>query len=98
MYQSYGIRGQDTNFIGYKYNAQKVLYFIVIDNTWSTQAGLLYLSKYHDQFYSVSICPVAHPLVMYTLFRSVNEVDSQNKSRKSDLMLYKFCVTQCVWL
>ena len=31
--------------IGYKYNARKVLYFIVIYNAGSTQAGLHYLSK-----------------------------------------------------
>ena len=35
---------------------------------------------------------------MYKFFGSVNEVDSQNKSRHSDLALEKFCVTQCGWL
>ena len=35
---------------------------------------------------------------MYKLFGSVNEVDSHNKSRQSDLVLDKFWVTQCGWL
>ena len=50
--------------IGYKYNAQKVLSFIVTDNAGSTNTGIPYLSKYPDQFTNVSICLVAHPLVM----------------------------------
>ena len=58
--------------IGYKYNARKVLYFTVTEDAGSTHAGLPYLSKYHDQFSNVSICPVAHPLVIYNFFGSVN--------------------------
>ena len=50
--------------IGYKYNARKVLYFIVMDNAGSRNTGIPYLSKYPDQFTNVSICPVARPLVM----------------------------------
>ena len=50
--------------IGYKYNARKVLSFIVMDNTGSTKTGIPYLSKYPDQFTNVSIRPVARPLVM----------------------------------
>ena len=72
--------------IGYKYNAQKVLYFIVTDNAGSTLASLPYLSKYPEQFTNVAIRPVALPLV-------VNEVDSHKKSRQSDLALEKFWVT-----
>ena len=34
--------------IGYKYNARKVIYFIVTDNEVIKQAGLTYLSKYPD--------------------------------------------------
>ena len=49
--------------IGYKYNARKVLSFIVTDNAGSTKTGIPYLSKYPDQFTNVSICPVARPLV-----------------------------------
>ena len=50
--------------IGYKYNARKVLYFIVTENARSTNTGITYLSKYPDQFNNVAICPVACPLVM----------------------------------
>ena len=41
--------------IGYKYNARKVLSFIVMDNAGSTKTGITYLSKYPDQFTNVSI-------------------------------------------
>ena len=69
--------------IGYKYNAQKVLSFIVTDNTGITKNGIPYLSKYPDQFTNASICPVARPVVMSRKKSAVNEVDSHNKSRQS---------------
>ena len=72
--------------IGYKHNARKVLYFIVTDNAGSTKTGISYLSKYPDQFTNVSIRPVARPLVIQKK-SAVNEVDSHNKSRQSDLEL-----------
>ena len=84
--------------IGYKYNMRKILYFIVKDNAWSTQAGLPYLTKYPDQFNNVSLRPVALPLVMSKFFSTVNEVKSQNKSRQYDLALEKFLVTHCIWM
>ena len=81
--------------IGYKYNVHKVHSFIDKDNIGSTQEELYYLYKYPEQFSNVSIHPVAHPLVMYKFFGSVNEVDSHNKSRHSYLALEKLWVTQC---
>ena len=54
--------------IGYKYNARKVLSFIVTENAWSTQADLPYLSKYPEQFTNVAIRPVARTLVMSIFF------------------------------
>ena len=56
--------GRQLIAIGYKYNARKVLSFIVTDNSGSTNTGIPYLSKYPDQFTNVSIRPVARPLVM----------------------------------
>ena len=50
--------------IGYKYNALKVLSFIVTDNAGSTKTGIPYLSKYPNQFTNVAIFPVDLPLVM----------------------------------
>ena len=58
--------------IGYNYKSQKVFYFIVTDNTGSTQSGIPYLSKYHGQFSNNYISPVDRPLVMYKFFGSVN--------------------------
>ena len=57
-----------------------------------------YLSKYPNQFYNVSICPVDHPFLMSKFFVSVNEVDSNNKSRQLDLELDKFWVRKCGWI
>ena len=50
--------------IGYKYNTQKVLSFIVTDNAGMAQKGIPYLSKYPGQLTTVAIRPVACPLVM----------------------------------
>ena len=73
--------------IGYKYNAQKVLYFIVTDNTGITHAGINYLFNYPEQFSNVYIRPIDRCLVMYKLFGYVNEADSYNKLREYDLAL-----------
>ena len=81
--------------IGYKYNMCKVLFFFK-DNTGSTQTGLPYLYKYPDQFTNVYIRPFVFPLAMYKFFGYVNEVDSHNRSRQSDLTLDKIWVTRVV--
>ena len=59
-------------YIGYKYNARKVISFIVTENSGSTQAVLTYLYKYPDQFTNVSIFPVADPLLLSKFFGAVN--------------------------
>ena len=84
--------------IGYKYNAQNVLYLIFTGNAERTQAVIPYLYNYPDQFTNVSILPISRPLVVSNFFGSVNEVDSHNKSRQSYLVLVKFWVTQCSWI
>ena len=84
--------------IGYKYNSRKVILVVATEGTGSTTLGIPYLSKYPDQFYNASICPVASPHIMYKFFGSVNGVESHNKSRQSDIALEKFWVTQCGWL
>ena len=50
--------------IGYKYNLQKVIYFIVKDNAGITKIGIPYLSNYSEQFTNVPIFPVSPLLVM----------------------------------
>ena len=64
----------------------------------STTLCIPYLSDYPDQFYNVSIHPVSLPLLMSKLFDAVNEVDSHNKLRQSDIAMKKFLVTQYGWL
>ena len=48
--------------IGYKYNMRNVLYFIVTENTGSTQACITCLSNYPDHFTNFAILPAAFPL------------------------------------
>ena len=67
-----------------------VLCLIDTEDTWSTNDGITYLSKYHDPFYNVNIRPVDHPLVMSKLFGSVSEVDSHNKSINYGLALENY--------
>ena len=79
--------------ISYKYNVHKVVYFIFTEDTRSTKAGINYLSKYPDHFSNVYICTVDGPLFISKFLGSVNEVESHNKSRQSDLALDKFWAT-----
>ena len=58
-------------YIGYKYNVQKVLSFIVTDYASSTKAYITYLSKYPDQCSNVPILPVALSFVVSKVFGSV---------------------------
>ena len=60
--------------------------------------GIPYLSKYPDQFYSVSIRAVSRPLLKSKFLGSINEVESHNKSHPSDIALDKFWVAQYGWL
>ena len=67
--------GRSLISIGYKYKGQKVIYFIITDNTGIAQAYLTYLSKYPDHFTNVYIHPVDCPLVVSKFFVAVNEFD-----------------------
>ena len=51
-------RDRPLNAIGYKYIVQKVLSYIVTNNTGSTNIGIHYVSKYHDQYTNAAIRPV----------------------------------------
>ena len=73
--------------IGYKYNSWNIISFVAIEGAGITTLGILYLSKYPDQFYNVSICPVARSLPMYKLFGSFNDMDSHKKSQQLYLEL-----------
>ena len=64
----------------------------------STTLCIPYLSEYPEKFNNVSIHPVSCPLLMSKFFGAVNEVDSHNKFRQSDIAMEKFMVTQCGWL
>ena len=80
--------------IGYKYNARKVLSFIVTDNKGrKIQVFPIYLVILTN----LLMLPFALLLAPFLCQKqsAVNEVDSNNKSRQSDLALEKWWVTQC---
>ena len=84
--------------IRYKYNYDKVIYFIATEEAGSTKYIIKYSSNYPDRFSNFSICPLSCTLGVSKLFGSFNLVESHNKSKQSDLVLEKYWVTQCGWL
>ena len=60
--------GRPLIVIGYKYNARRVLYFIVTENAGITKTSIPYLSKYSEKFTNVAINPVSCPLVISKTF------------------------------
>ena len=91
--------------IGYKYNARKVLSFIVTDNVGITKTGTPYLSKYPDQFTDVDIRPVSRPLVMYFFLLLMRLTPTKNQDsliwhfRSGGLLSVVVCgyVQQFLW-
>ena len=63
--------------IGYKYNAQTNISFVVIDNKRNKLAGHPYLFKYTDLFTNVPIRPVSCPLDMSKFFGVVIDFDAR---------------------
>ena len=84
--------------IFYKCNVQKVLFFIDTKYAGITKAGIPYLLNLPESCSNVSIYPFTCPLVMYKLFGSVNEIDSDNKLRQYYLALVNYWINQCDWI
>ena len=76
--------------IGYKYNYQKIIYFIVKEGVGSKNYGIIYLSNHPNKFVNISIWCVTCPQMMSKLFGFFKNTDPRNKSRKSDLSQEKF--------
>ena len=83
--------------IGYKYNARKVIYFIVTYNAGNTKTGIPYLYKYPEKFTNVAISLLLVSLLCQKK-SAVNEVESHKKSIQCDLALEKWWVTKCGWM
>ena len=84
--------------IGYKYNMQQVLYFIVTDNSGSTKAILPCLYKYPDHFLIFTLALFLAPLSFISYMDILMRLTLTSNIGKSDLELKKFWVTQCGWL
>ena len=74
-------------YIGYKHNAYIVLCFVSKEDAGKRNYYITYIYKQPDTFANVSINTVSHSPVMSKFFGYINEVDSHNKFRQSDLSL-----------
>ena len=71
--------------ISYKYNFQRVFYFITTYMSRKPEYGITYLSKYHINYANVSIQPLAHTQIMAKFSGYINTIEPHNKSRHSYL-------------
>ena len=80
--------------IGYRYSSRKVLGFIAIEGSGSTEPGDPYLSRFPDIYSNVSVRLVVRPHLLVRYFNACNSIDHHNRMRQSDLSLDKYWVTQ----
>ena len=80
--------------IGYKYSSSKLLVFIATEGAGSTEPGDPYLSCFPDIYSNVSICPVIRPHLLSRYFNACNAIYNHNSMRQSDIVIYKYWVTQ----
>jgi hypothetical protein len=84
--------------IGYKYNARKVLCFIMTKNTGSTAPDpWLYIAKFPDKFRNVMERRVPCPEVIGDYFKHSNVIDSHNHCRQHLLGLERHWKTPNPW-
>ena len=84
--------------IGYKYNAKKILYFVMTKNAGSTIGGKTYKAKFPDQFGNVVSRDVFRPAILSTYFDASNLIDAHNHARQGLLRLETHWRTQNPWL
>ena len=76
--------------IGYKYRSHKVLGFIDTEGAVITEPGVTYVSRYHGNYFNVSIHPVIFPHMIGRYFSACNTIDNHNRMCQSDLALEKY--------
>ena len=84
--------------IGYKYNAKKVLCFVMTKNAGSTIGGKAYKAKFPDQFGNVVSRDVFRPAILSTYFDASNLIDAHNHARQGLLGLETHWKTRNPWL
>ena len=79
--------------IVYKYRSQKFLGFTSTEDAISTEIGVTYLSRYPENYSSVSIHPVFCHRVIGRHFSDCKAIDNHNRMRQSDAALDKYWAT-----
>ena len=88
------VDGEDMYFVGYKYNARKVMCFLCSDNGGSFEDGDPYVARYADANGNVSKRLVPRPSVVSDYFQVSNKVDIHNQLRQYCLRLEKYWVSR----
>jgi hypothetical protein len=84
--------------IGYKYNARKVLQFIMSKNAGSTAPGTKpYIAKYPDKYGNIKERRVPRPEAIGVYFDDSNVIDSHNHCRQHLLGLERHWHTDNPW-
>lgn len=83
--------------IGYKYNAKKVLCFVMTKNAGSTAPGDPYIAKFPDKFGNVQERHVPRPAILSTYFQFSDVIDSHNHCRQFRLGLERLWMTINPW-
>ena len=68
--------------IWYKSNSRKVIRFIASEGGGSTEPGDLYLYRFPDIFYNISVCPIVIPHLIGRYLNSCNEIENHNRMRQ----------------
>ena len=80
--------------IGYKYSSSKILVFIDTEGAGSNEPGGPYLSRFHDIYSNVFVCPVVYHYLIGRYINACNALDNHNSMRQSNLAPGKYWVTR----
>jgi hypothetical protein len=89
--------GKKIVFVSYKYNARKVLHFVMTDGAGSTvpDPNRAYIARFPDEYGNLGIRKVPRPACLSDYFEKCNVVDVHNQMRQGILGLEEKWVTQC---
>ena len=73
--------GVDVIYIGYKYNKNKVLTFVLTKESGTTRHGEPYEARFPDKFSNIYIRHFARPDIISDYFKFSNVVDVHNQVR-----------------
>ena len=87
------VENEDVYFVGYKYNARKVMCFLCSENAGSFEDGDPYVARFPDKNGNVSKRLVPRPSVLLDYWKVSNRVDVHNQVRQFCLRLEKYWVS-----